>query len=394
MKKLFITSILTVTLMTATIFGADLNGLGVNNTSIALASSVTSIKSSTPSLSAQTRTASTVSLNIGKVSAADGYNIYRTSSLNGNYRYVGYTKSTSYVDKKVKPASSYYYKVRAYKTVNGKKYYSKASAAVSISPTLSKTSYISANGASKSAIAVAWSKVNGANGYNVYRAASKDGTYSYIGRALTNSYKDAGLQSGKTYYYCIRATKPVNGVSYYGVYSDKVPGTTLKSQTVITPISTPVPTKKPQPTTGPTPTAKPVPTSTPGGSDQKYDSSFASQVLKIVNEERTKAGLKELTMSESLVAPANKRAQEIKQSFSHTRPNGSAWSTVLDEYNVRVQTAGENIAYGYNTPQKVMDAWMNSSGHRANILGANYNHIGIGVYEVNGTVYCTQLFSN
>lgn len=370
MKKFFITSILSVTLMTATIFGTDLNGLGVNNTSVALASSVTSIKNSRPSLTAQTRTASSVSLKIGKVSAADGYKVYRATSLNGSYAYIGYTKSTTYVDKTVKATSSYSYKVRAYKTISGTKYNSKYSSAASVTPTLSKTSYISANGASKTAISVAWSKVNGASAYNVYRASSKGGTYSYIGQAKTNRYKDTGLASGKTYYYCIRAIKSSNGVKYYGVYSTKVAGTTTKSQTTVTP------------------------TPTTPGSSQEYDSTFASQVLKIVNEERSKAGLNELTMSQSLVAPANKRAQEIKQSFSHTRPNGTSYSTVLDEYNVSVRASGENIAYGYNTPEKVMNAWMNSEGHRANILSKNFNNIGIGVYEVNGTVYCTQLFSN
>lgn len=372
MKKFLITSILSVTLMTATIFGADLNGLGVNNTSVALASSVTSIQSSRPSVSAQMRTASTVSLKIGKISGADGYKVYRTSSLNGSYKYIGFTKSTSYVDRKVKSTGNYYYKVRAYSNVGSKKYTSKASSAVSVTPTLSKTSYISANGASQSVISIAWSKVSGATGYNVYRATTKGGNYSYIGRASSNSYKDSGLQSGKTYYYCIRATKSVGSTKYYGIFSNKVSGTTTKSENTVTPTPTPA----------------------SSGNSQTYDSSFASQVLKIVNEERTKAGLGKLTISESLVAPANKRAQEIKESFSHTRPNGTQWSTVLDEYNVKVQTAGENLAYGYNTPEKVMEAWMNSAGHKANILGANYGHIGIGVYEVNGTVYCTQLFSN
>lgn len=370
MKKFLITSILSVTLMTATIFGGNLNGLGVNNTSVALASSVTSIKSTRPNASAQTRTASTVSLKIGKISEADGYKVYRATSLSGSYKYIGYTTSTTYVDRTVKSATSYFYKLRAYQTVRGTKYNSKYSSAVSVTPTLSKTSYISAKGASQSVISIAWSKVSGATGYNVYRATTKGGTYSYIGRASSNSYKDTGLKSGKTYYYCIRAMKSVGSTKYYGIYSSKVTGTTTKSQTTVTP--TPI----------------------GSGSNQNYDSSFASQVLKIVNEERAKVGLGNLSISESLVAPANKRAQETKESFSHTRPNGTQWSTVLDEYNVQVQAAGENIAYGYNTPEKVMEAWMNSAGHKANILGANFNHIGIGVYELNGTVYCTQLFSN
>jgi uncharacterized protein YkwD len=144
-------------------------------------------------------------------------------------------------------------------------------------------------------------------------------------------------------------------------------------------------------TTQATPATKPSSETT----NQQYDSSFASQVLKLVNQERTKGGLQPLTMSDALVAPANKRAQEIKSQFSHTRPNGTQWSTVLDEYGVSVRTAGENLAYGYNTPEAVVTGWMNSPGHRANIMNANFNKIGIGVYkDSNGTVYCTQLFSN
>ncbi|MDF2952742.1 MAG: putative secreted protein [Anaerocolumna sp.] len=141
--------------------------------------------------------------------------------------------------------------------------------------------------------------------------------------------------------------------------------------------------------------ATPVTKPSSQATTQQYDSSFASQVLKLVNQERAKGGLQALTMSDALVAPANKRAQEIKTQFSHTRPNGSQWSTVLEEYGVSVRTAGENLAYGYNTPEAVVTGWMNSPGHRANIMNGNFNKIGIGVYkDSSGTVYCTQIFSN
>lgn len=144
-----------------------------------------------------------------------------------------------------------------------------------------------------------------------------------------------------------------------------------------------------------TPKTETPKTDVPKDSSNQNNSSFANQVLKLVNAERVKGGLQELTMSSALTAPANKRAQEIKTKFSHTRPNGTQWSTVLDEYGVSVRTAGENLAYGYNTPEAVVEGWMNSPGHRANIMNGNFNKIGIGVYtDSNGTVYCTQLFSN
>ena len=87
------------------------------------------------------------------------------------------------------------------------------------------------------------------------------------------------------------------------------------------------------------------------------------------------------------------RAKESAQSFSHTRPNGSSFSTALTEAGVSYRTAGENIAYGQSTPQQVMNAWMNSSGHRANILHANYTTIGVGYTVINGTAYWAQLFT-
>jgi uncharacterized protein YkwD len=288
MKKNFITSMLTVTAMTAALSFGNLNNLGLNNTIIVSAATVTSLTNCTPKIAVQSRTVSAVTLKTGCNTTVKGYKIYRASSPNGKYKCIGTTNSTTFVDKTAKSNASYCYKVRGYKTVNGVNCTSKASKLTSVTPTKPTS------------------------------------------------------------------TKP----------------TSTKPQTT------------------------PTPTPTTNDSKQNYDSTFASQVLKIVNQERAKAGLNGLTMSKSLVAPANKRAMEIKDKFSHTRPNGSAWSTVLKEYNVSVQTSGENIAYGYNTPEAVMDGWMNSSGHRANILGANYKNIGIGVYEVNGTVYCTQLFSN
>ncbi|HHU74760.1 MAG TPA: hypothetical protein GXZ28_09115, partial [Clostridiales bacterium] len=149
-------------------------------------------------------------------------------------------------------------------------------------------------------------------------------------------------------------------------------------------------TKKP---TTPSPTQKPS-TSTDNTNDSGL-SNYASEVLRLVNIERSKAGLSALSTNSTLTAAADKRAQETKQSFSHTRPNGSSFSTVLKEFNISYRTAGENIAYGQRTPQEVVTGWMNSPGHRANILNANFGKIGIGVYQAsNGTIYWTQLFTN
>ncbi|MCI9361371.1 MAG: hypothetical protein HFG65_10510 [Hungatella sp.] len=115
--------------------------------------------------------------------------------------------------------------------------------------------------------------------------------------------------------------------------------------------------------------------------------------MNLVNEERAKAGLSAVQPSETIAGAANIRAQEIVSNFSHTRPDGTSFGTVLRQAGINYRGAGENIAYGQRTPEEVMDAWMNSSGHRANILNPDYTNIGIGYYETNGVKYWVQLFT-
>lgn len=120
---------------------------------------------------------------------------------------------------------------------------------------------------------------------------------------------------------------------------------------------------------------------------------FAAEVVQLVNEERQKAGLSPLTVNVQAVEAAQIRAQEIESVFSHTRPNGTSFVTALSEAGVSYSGAGENIAYGQKTPEQVMEAWMNSQGHRANILNSSFTSIGVGHYQNNrGVSYWTQLF--
>lgn len=122
--------------------------------------------------------------------------------------------------------------------------------------------------------------------------------------------------------------------------------------------------------------------------------SYVQQVIDLVNEERAKAGLSPLTESSAVSSAAYTRSKEITQNFSHNRPDGTAFSTVLRQNGISFTSCGENIAYGQRTPADVMNTWMNSSGHRANILNSNYTTIGVGCYQAaNGTLYWTQLFT-
>ena len=119
---------------------------------------------------------------------------------------------------------------------------------------------------------------------------------------------------------------------------------------------------------------------------------YIDEVIRLVNVERNKAGLPSVTKNANACMAANVRANEIITSFSHTRPNGKDCFSVLSEYNINYRACGENIAMGQKTPEEVMEAWMNSSGHRANILSANFSQIGVGVVYSQGRYYWAQMF--
>ena len=129
--------------------------------------------------------------------------------------------------------------------------------------------------------------------------------------------------------------------------------------------------------------------------DAEENLSFAKQVVNLVNEERAKAGLSALVLDETLASAAMVRAIEIETSFSHTRPDGRSFSTVLSDMGIQYRRSGENIAWGQQSPKAVMEGWMNSKGHRANILNPNFTKIGVG-YRKNaaGRTYWTQLFTS
>ena len=120
---------------------------------------------------------------------------------------------------------------------------------------------------------------------------------------------------------------------------------------------------------------------------------YINEVAALVNQERAAQGLNALQLRTDLNQAAEVRSQEIVTQFSHTRPDGRGCSTVLDDNQISWKTTGENIAYGYNSPEAVMNGWMHSSGHRANILNADFDSIGIGIVSQNGTLYWTQIFT-
>jgi uncharacterized YkwD family protein len=112
-------------------------------------------------------------------------------------------------------------------------------------------------------------------------------------------------------------------------------------------------------------------------------SSFEAQVVSLVNAERSKQGLPALVHRADIKNVAEKKAMDMINSnyFSHTSPNYGSPFQMLKTFGVSYRSAGENIAKGQRSPQEVMNSWMNSSGHRANILNKGYNAIGVGYYN-------------
>ena len=115
----------------------------------------------------------------------------------------------------------------------------------------------------------------------------------------------------------------------------------------------------------------------------KAASSFEEEVVRLVNVERQKAGLGAVTHRSDVKNVAEKKAMDMINSnyFSHTSPNYGSPFDMLKTFGVTYKAAGENIAKGQKSPQEVMNSWMNSSGHRANILNGQYNAIGVGYYN-------------
>lgn len=119
---------------------------------------------------------------------------------------------------------------------------------------------------------------------------------------------------------------------------------------------------------------------------------YEQEVIRLVNEIRGQNGLKPLTYDWELARVARYKSQDMKDNryFAHNSPVYGTPFQMIKSFGITYRSAGENIAKGYATPQAVVNAWMNSSGHRANILNANYTRIGVG-YVASGN-YWTQMF--
>nr|WP_289038921.1 CAP domain-containing protein [uncultured Allobacillus sp.] len=121
---------------------------------------------------------------------------------------------------------------------------------------------------------------------------------------------------------------------------------------------------------------------------------FEYQVLELVNEERKAQGLKPLEFSVQVSEVARAKSHDMADSnyFDHQSPNYGSPFEMMQTFGVDYRAAGENIAMGQRSPEEVMNGWMNSEGHRKNIMHDQFTHLGVGYVEKNGTTYWTQMF--
>ena len=270
-------------------------------------------------------------------------------------------------------------------------------------------------------VTLTWDKAAGADKYLIYR--KDNGKWKMLALKNSLSYEDAAYKKGEVNTYMVRgyySGKKTTGSYDKDGVSVKVPADAAKptekpepteKPVIPTPTATPSPkpTQVPDPTEAPKPTEKPatptptatpkpvtpkptnvpeptekpvtpIPTATPTPSPEPEMSveEMASEVIRLTNIERVKAGRSPLQYHAGLQRAAMVRAEEITRKFSHTRPDGTDSSTALYENGVACD-GGENIAAGQKTPEAVVRAWMNSSGHKATMMQQSITHIGVGV---------------
>ncbi len=160
-----------------------------------------------------------VKISWNAVSGATKYVVYYCTSQSGTYKELARTTSTGYTHTKLTTGKTYYYKVRAYRTVNKTNYYGNYSAAVKGRPVPSAPASFAAAKASSTSVKVSWKAVSGASAYQVYRATSASGTYTLVKTTTSTSFTNTGLAKGKTYYFKVRAYNKTGSTVTNGSYT-------------------------------------------------------------------------------------------------------------------------------------------------------------------------------
>ena len=325
-----------------------------------------------------------VTVSWSKVSSAKGYKVYRAASREGeDYRYTSYkciktvsSKNTvKYTDKTVTPGKKYFYKVKAYKVVNGKKKYSKY--------TKVKTAYVkpeswTAERLEKDIISYLTDKgykakavdLGAEYGEDWYNSHSADASGNYSKdyskvlqevkkdvlaevRDLEKSYKTENDKHMESYTFII-GIDIIDAVNSSGVSLDR-------AWVYVT-----------------------------DESDVEYNyllseeqiAQYTAKVFELVNQERAKAGVAPLVINNKLSKMAQIKAEDIFEHnyWDHTSPIYGSPSEMAKAFGITDKGCGENLCWYADTPEDAVTSWMGSEGHKANILNPKYTQIGLGVY--------------
>jgi fibronectin type 3 domain-containing protein len=186
--------------------------------------SATPVLGDVTGVTAGSYSASSIKVKWSSVTGASGYEVYRADAPDGAYTLIKSTSSRSFIDTGRIPNQTYYYQVVAYRKVGSDRIRS-ASSTVSAASVFGSVKNPRALRSGATKIRITWSAVPERTGYEIYRAETADGAYTYIGSTTRTYYNDSVLVAGQTYYYMIRAYRTVNGARYYSGYSGVVSAT-------------------------------------------------------------------------------------------------------------------------------------------------------------------------
>jgi len=313
-----------------------------------------------------------------KTSGATNYIVYYKKAGSGKWvkvKTLDNTKSSyTHTSSKKYPivvGQKYQYTVKAYnkKTKKSGSYNTKG---LTVTASLKMVTGIEAK-IEGTTVKLTWNKVSGADKYAIYSKIKADDKWSKIITVKdTSSFIDVNPCVDCTNYYSVRGYS--SSTKAYGVMNKTGVSIYVKDSDEVRPTITPEPTETPDPDDE-------VDHATP---EQK-----AQEVFKLVNTERMKAGLQPYKYDLRLEKAAMVRAKEIAVKFSHIRPDGRNSSTAVSEAGAGCPS-GENIGMGTSSAPEIMQAWMDSLGHKIAILSKSSTHIGVGYY--NG--HWVQVFSD
>ena len=325
----------------------------------------------TPKINNSSSSSSGIKLSWNSVGAPKYRVFYK--NRNGGWSKLGDTTGTSIVDSEVSYGKTYTYTVRAL-DASSRNYISGYDAAGWNHTHYLNIPQITAFSSTSQGVKITWGSV-GADKYRVFYK-NRSGGWSKLGDTTGTSIIDSDVVYGKAYIYTVRAMNAAATAytsDYYG------PGWQYTYSYA----------HSHEPTA---PDDDDDDIWVNGDDSSVFRTAYEEKVISLVNAERAKYGMPALSANSGAASVARLRSKEIVQSFSHTRPDGRSCFTAATDLGVTYFSAGENIAYGYETPERVVNGWMNSEGHRKNLLSGSFTKIGVGCYEDHGVLYWAQFF--